>query len=140
MRLQAKVVLIGNSGVGKTSIALRYLEGRFSLNPPATVGASYAERHFSYNDGTKLKLHIWDTCGSEKFKSVAPLYYKQAHAALVCYSIIDENSFRCLDEWLKQLDEHGNVNKMIKIIIGNKNDVEKDERMVEIRQGRAFAE
>ena len=64
---------------------------------------------------------------------MAPLYYKGAHAALVVYSIIDENSYRCLDEWLKQLEEHGNIPKMIKIIIGNKNDVDKEERKVEMR-------
>ncbi len=87
-----------------------------------------------------MKLHIWDTGGSEKFKSVAPLYYKGAHAALVCYSIIDDNSFKGLDEWLKQLEEHGNMKNMIKIIIGNKCDVDKNERRIEIRQGSMFAE
>ena len=131
--MQAKVVLIGNSGVGKTSIALRYKEGRFNNNPRDTVGASYFQKQFAFKDGSKLRLHIWDTGGQDKFKSVAPLYYKQAHAALVCYSIIDENSFRCLDEWLKQLEEHGNIQKMIKIIIGNKSDVDKEERRVEMR-------
>jgi small GTP-binding protein len=78
-----------------------------------------------------LKLHIWDTGGSEKFKSVAPLYYKGAHAALVCYSVIDDNSFRSLDDWLKQLDEHGSLENMVKIIIGNKCDVDKEERTIE---------
>ena len=136
IKLNAKVVLIGNSGVGKTSIALRYKEGRFNDNPRATVGASYFQKQFAFRDGSKLRLHIWDTGGQDKFKSVAPLYYKGAHAALVVYSIIDENSYRCLDEWLKQLEEHGNIPKMIKIIIGNKNDVDKEERKVEARQGR----
>jgi small GTP-binding protein len=100
-KLEAKIVLIGNSGVGKTSIALRYKEGKFSDNPKATVGASYFQKTIAFKDHTQLKLHIWDTGGSEKFRSVAPLYYKGAHAALVCYSIIDDNSFRSMDDWLK---------------------------------------
>ena len=92
-----------------------------------------------FKDGSVLKLHIWDTGGNEKFKSIAPLYYRGAHAALVVYSVSDDSSFRQLDEWLKQLDEHGTIPKMIKFIIGNKSDVEKAERRVEMRMGREFA-
>lgn len=93
-----------------------------------------------FKDQTKLRLHIWDTGGQDKFKSVAPLYYKGAHAALVVYSIIDENSFRSLDEWIKALDEYGTFDNMIRFVIGNKNDVDKEERRVEMRQGKAYAE
>ena len=100
-KLEAKIVLIGNSGVGKTSIALRYKEGKFNDNPKATVGASYFQKNIGFKDGSMLRLHIWDTGGAEKFKTVAPLYYRGAHAALVVYSIVDENSFRSLDNWLK---------------------------------------
>lgn len=99
-KLEAKVVLIGNSGVGKTSIALRFKDGTFSDNPSATVGASYFQKVMTLKDGTQLRLHIWDTGGAEKFKSVAPLYYRGAHAAIVCYSVMDELSFRGTEEWL----------------------------------------
>ena len=126
MRLQAKVVLIGNSGVGKTSIALRYLEGRFSLNPPATVGASYAERHFSYNDGTKLKLHIWDTGGSEKFRSMISLYYKDVTAAIICYDLSDEKSFNAVHYWINELINKSNndSDSFILALAGNKSDLD----------------
>ncbi len=63
-----------------------------------------------------------------------------AHAALVCYSVVDDNSFKAIDDWLKKLEEHGDLGKMIKIVIGNKSDVEKHERRVDIRTGKAFAE
>ena len=100
-KLEAKIVLIGNSGVGKTSIAVKYRENKFIENPKATVGASYIPKNIAFKDGSMLRLHIWDTGGAEKFKAIAPLYYRGAHAALVVYSITDENSFRSLDEWLK---------------------------------------
>lgn len=63
-----------------------------------------------------------------------------AHAALVCYSVMDDNSFRSLDDWLKKLEEHGDITKMIKIVIGNKSDVEKHERRVDIKTGRTYAD
>ena len=99
--LQAKVVLIGNSGVGKTSIAQSYKDGRVSSNISATIGASYFEKSVFFKDQSSLKLNIWDTGGQEKHRAVNSLYYKGAHAALVCYSVCDQNSFRCLEEWLK---------------------------------------
>ena len=99
-KLEAKIVLIGNSGVGKTCIATRYKEGKFTEDHKITVGAAYFQKNFGFPDGSQMKLHIWDTGGSEKFKSVAPLYYKDAHAALVVYAIDDESSFTAVDNWL----------------------------------------
>jgi GTPase SAR1 family protein len=66
-KLDAKIVLIGSSGVGKTSIALRYKEGKFNDNPKATVGASYFQKVVPFKDGSLLRFHIWDTGGQEKF-------------------------------------------------------------------------
>lgn len=75
-QLAAKIVLIGNSGVGKTSIAQRYLEGKFDPKNTNTVGASYFQKNIAFKDGSQLCLHIWDTAGGEKFQSLAPLYYR----------------------------------------------------------------
>ena len=93
-KLEAKIVLLGSSNVGKTCIATRYKEGKFTSEHKATVGAAYFQKNFGFADGAQLKLHIWDTGGSEKFKSVAPLYYKDAHAALIVYAIDNEESFQ----------------------------------------------
>ena len=92
-KLEAKIVLLGSSNVGKTCIATRYKEGKFTSEHKATVGAAYFQKNFGFPDGSQLKLHIWDTGGSEKFKSVAPLYYKDAHAALIVYAIDNDESF-----------------------------------------------
>ena len=129
-KLEAKIVLIGNSGVGKTCIATRYKEGKFTSDHKITVGAAYFQKNYGFPDGTQIKLHIWDTGGSEKFKSVAPLYYKDAHAALIVYAIDDESSFTAVDNWITQLDDHGNLTKIVKFVVGNKSDVEKDRRKV----------
>ena len=69
-KLEAKIVILGSSGVGKSCIATRYKEGRFSNDHKATIGAAYFQKNFGFPDGTHLKLHIWDTGGQEKFKSV----------------------------------------------------------------------
>ncbi len=100
-KLEAKIVLLGSSNVGKTCIATRYKEGKFTSEHKATVGAAYFQKNFGFPDGSQLKLHIWDTGGSEKFKSVAPLYYKDAHAALIVYAIDNEESFQQVDYWLQ---------------------------------------
>ena len=139
-KLEAKIVLIGNSGVWKSCIATRYKEGKFTNDHKITVGAAYFQKNFGFPDGTQLKLHIWDTGGSEKFKSVAPLYYKDAHAALIVYAIDDESSFNAVDNWIQQLEDHGNIPKIVKFVVGNKSDVDKDHRKVLQKEGRKYAE
>ena len=78
-----------------------------------------------------MGLHIWDTGGAEKFRSIAPLYYRGAHAAILVYSITDETSFRGIDDWVKHLDEYASNANMIRVIVGNKKDVENNYRKVE---------
>ena len=87
-----------------------------------------------------MKLHIWDTAGQDRFKSIAPLYYKYAHAALVVYAIDDEQSFTAVGGWIEQLDEHANVPKMVKFLIGNKSDMDKDRRKVMIKDGKKYSD
>jgi small GTP-binding protein len=83
-----------------------------------------------FENGGNMRLHIWDTGGSEKYKTMTSLYYRGAHAALVVYSVSDDNSFQALDDWLTQLEENGTSEKTIKIIVGNKSDVSKHERRI----------
>ena len=139
-KLEAKIILVGSSGVGKTCIATTYKEGKFTSGHIPTVGAAYFQKKFAFPDGSTLKLHIWDTAGQDRFKSIAPLYYKDAHAALVVYAIDDEPSFTAVSAWIDQLDEHANVPKMVKFLIGNKSDVDKDRRKVMIKDGKKYSE
>ena len=132
--------MVGSSGVGKTCIATTYKEGKFITGHVPTVGAAYFQKKFAFPDGSTLKLHIWDTAGQDRFKSIAPLYYKDAHAALLVYAIDDDSTFNAVGGWIEQLDENSNVPKMVKLLIGNKSDVEKDRRKVMIKDGKKFAE
>jgi GTPase SAR1 family protein len=71
-----------------------------------------------------LKLHIWDTAGDDKFRSILPLYFKNSHAAILVYAIDDKSSFLALDKWIESLDDHSFMPKMVKHLVGNKSDLD----------------
>ena len=101
--LEAKIVIIGASSVGKTSIANRYQYGKFDSSYNATVGAAFYEKKYQFADGQIIKLHIWDTGGSERFDALGSLYYRDAHAAMIVYSVDSAESVTQVDSWLSKL-------------------------------------
>ncbi|WVR04647.1 hypothetical protein IAU60_001658 [Kwoniella sp. DSM 27419] len=101
--LEAKVVLLGSQGVGKTSLILRYTTRVFSPTPaPATIGSSLHARKLVH-DGVRVKLQIWDTAGQERFRSMAPIYYRGAHVCVLVYDIASQQSFDDVRSWLEEL-------------------------------------
>lgn len=101
--LEAKVVLLGSQGVGKTSLILRYTTRTFSVTPPpATIGSSLHTRKLVHS-GVRVKLQIWDTAGQERFRSMAPIYYRGAHVCVLVYDISDKQSFEDVRSWLEEL-------------------------------------
>lgn len=126
--LEAKVVLLGDSGVGKSSLALRFCQGRFSPFHEVTIGAAFLQQIVRLQDGSQLKLHIWDTGGQERFRAMAPLYYRDAAGAVVVYDCTDANSFESVKYWANELRTKGPPNVCI-TVAANKCDV--DERAVE---------
>ncbi len=100
--LDAKVVVIGNSGVGKTCIVLRYVQNRFVPHTASTIGASFVMKKLHVDD-VKITLQIWDTAGQERFKSMAPMYYRGAVAAILAFDITSEASFNALELWYEEL-------------------------------------
>merc|ERR1711998_420238 len=100
-----KVVLLGDSAVGKSSIVLRFVRGEFTPNSLPTVGAAFLIQTINKDDKT-IKLEIWDTAGQEKFHGLAPLYYHGAHMALLVYDITDYNSFVKAKSWVEELQQH----------------------------------
>ena len=103
-----KVVLLGESSVGKTSIITRFIDDSFSANGMATTGASYANKSIVYRDYKKaLKFEIWDTAGQEKYRSLTQIFYKDASIAILVYDVTDERSFEELEKfWYNQLKEY----------------------------------
>lgn len=134
--LELKVVLLGHSNVGKTCIVRRAVSDVFNPNTESTLGATYSSK--VVNTGTTdVRLQIWDTAGQEKYRGMAPMYFRDANAAVLTYSITDKESFDGIDEWVASLREHAGPNVLM-TIIGNKSDLA-DSRVVQQSDGEAKA-
>lgn len=134
--LQLKVLIIGNTGVGKSSLLLRFSENVFNILPTTTIGIDFKMRIIEV-DGRRVKLQIWDTAGQERFKTITQSYYKGAHAIIVVYDITDRESFQTLDGWFEQLKQHAREN-VVYILVGNKADLQG--RQITYEEGEAYAE
>ncbi|XP_060113842.1 ras-related protein Rab-17 [Heteronotia binoei] len=131
-----KVVLLGSSSVGKSSLAYRYVKKDFQDSLP-TVGCSFFNQCVPV-DTTIVKLEIWDTAGQEKYHSVCHLYYRGANAALLVYDIARKESFEKAKVWLSELDKEFLQNEIVIILVGNKVDLS-EEREVTIQEATEFA-
>ncbi|XP_074046541.1 ras-related protein Rab-17 [Macrotis lagotis] len=132
-----KVVLLGSSSVGKSSLALRFIKNEFKEILP-TLGCAFFTQIMEM-DGSALKLEIWDTAGQEKYHSVCHLYFRGANAALLVYDIADKNSFQRAQIWWKELENEFQPEEIVVILVGNKTDLE-DTREVTLEEGKEFAE
>lgn len=119
-----RVVTIGDTSVGKTSIITRLTQGRFNENEKTTIGAMFL-LHQEKVDGMTLDMQIWDTAGQEKFKSLGPIYYRGAVAAIVVFDWTSEASFTNVGAWIKEFTESSGTDPSI-ILIGNKIDLESE--------------
>ena len=126
-----KVVLVGSSGVGKTSISHRYINGKYSeQDPGSTVGASYFQKFLDIDDQS-LQLDIWDTAGQEKYRSMGKMFYKDAYIVIFVYDITDKKSFLDLKEvWYDELKSTGEKNTVY-AVVGNKSDLYLEEKVDE---------
>lgn len=120
-----KVVLLGDSGVGKTSIVTRFIANSFNPGSEATLGASFMGKALQFNDKI-LKFNIWDTAGQEKYHSVAKMYYRDANVAIMAYDITKRDSFNGIKRWYEELKEFG-PRDIIIAIAGNKEDLVENE-------------
>lgn len=135
-----KVVLIGNSGVGKTCLVRRFTQGVFPKGQGATIGVDFMIKtlEIENNAGQKetVKLQIWDTAGQERFRSITQSYYRSAHALILVYDISCQPTFDALTDWIREIQEYANP-KVLKILVGNKTD--RDDREIPMRVGEEFA-
>ncbi|KAH3907571.1 hypothetical protein HBI56_160010 [Parastagonospora nodorum] len=122
--LEAKIVVLGSQGVGKTSLVHRYVKNAFTPpNTQSTVGASFlTKRVVDIDTSTVVRLQIWDTAGQERFRSISKLYYRGANAAVLCYDITDPTSFDEMGRWLKELKTNLG-DDIILHVVGTKSDV-----------------
>ena len=134
-----KVVLLGEAGVGKTSIISRYVSNTFSEVLMTTTGASFATKKVDIDDEHKIKFQIWDTAGQERFRSLAKIFYQNAAVAVLVYDITRRDSFDKLKNfWIKELKENA-PSDIILAIAGNKSDDYENE-VVSLKEGKELAQ
>ena len=132
-----KYIIIGNSGVGKSNILLRYVHNQFNDEFKTTVGVEFGAKNIEINK-KRFRIQIWDTAGQENFRSITRAYYKNSVCACIVYDITNRTSFEEIQSWLNDCKKQ--TPKTIELVlVGNKNDLEKD-RKVTFEEGKAYAE
>ena len=132
-----KILTLGDTQVGKSSIVLRYTEDKFDDNQLSTIGIDYKTK-FMKMDDSSVKVLIWDTAGQEKFQNIAKQYYKGANGVLLIYDICSRKTFERIEFWLKELKENNRIDELFICLVGNKNDME-DKREISIEEGKKYA-
>ena len=131
-----KMVLIGDSEVGKSNLLSRFTRNKFNLESQSTIGVEFATKSITIKNKI-IKAQIWDTAGQERYRAITSAYYRGAVGALLVYDIANYNSFQNLDLWFKELKDHADPNILI-VLVGNKNDLI-HLRQVKTGNGIAFA-
>jgi len=116
-----KLLLIGDSGVGKSCLLLRFAEDSYTESYLSTIGVDFKIRTIDA-EGKTIKLQIWDTAGQERFRTITAAYYRGAHGIIVVYDVTDSESFENVKMWLKEIDRYA-VENVDKLLIGNKSDL-----------------
>ena len=135
----AKIVLLGDTGVGKSSIATRFSNNKFTDSHEVTIGGAYFQHQITLPSGISVKMHIWDTGGAERFRSMAHIYYKDAVAAVLAYDITHAKTLDAVKYWMEDLGAHTDPKKMVLALAANKSDKTPENKFV-IPLGRKYAE
>jgi len=132
-----KLLLIGDSGVGKSCLLLRFADDTYTESYISTIGVDFKIRTIEL-DGKTIKLQIWDTAGQERFRTITSSYYRGAHGIIVVYDVTDQESFNNVKQWLHEIDRYAceNVNKLL---VGNKSDLT-SKRVVSFDSAKEFAD
>ncbi len=130
--LNFKIIVIGDSGVGKSCLTIQAIQDKFEELYRATVGFEFLSFNVRINK-VVIKLQIWDTCGQEVYKSLISGIYRNSSLAIILYSVTNRNTFQHIDTWIKELSQNSTKNIKI-ILVGNKSDLEK-ERKISYEEG-----
>lgn len=131
-----KILIIGESGVGKSSLLLRFTEDNFDPEQTLTIGVDFKTKRLTI-DGNTVKLAIWDTAGQERFRTLTPSYYRDAQGAILVYDVSNASTFSKLETWLNELETYSTKSNIVKMVVGNKIDM--DHREVSREDGLNFA-
>mmetsp|Transcript_14655 Transcript_14655/g.20919 ORF Transcript_14655/g.20919 Transcript_14655/m.20919 type:complete len:206 (+) Transcript_14655:145-762(+) len=134
--VQIKLLMIGDSGVGKTCLLLRYANDSFSPTFITTIGIDFKIKNIDIDD-KRVKLQIWDTAGQERFRTITTSYFRGAQGIVLVYDVTDRRSFESIRNWISQIQQHADVH-VNKILVGNKCDM-LDEKVVSSEEGQKLA-
>ncbi|KAF3962022.1 hypothetical protein ACB098_10G037700 [Castanea mollissima] len=132
-----KLLLIGDSGVGKSCLLLRFADDSYLDSYISTIGVDFKIRTVE-QDGKTIKLQIWDTAGQERFRTITSSYYRGAHGIIVVYDVTDQESFNNVKQWLNEIDRYASEN-VNKLLVGNKSDLTAN-KVVSYETAKAFAD
>jgi len=121
-----KIITLGDSGVGKTSIINQYITGKYNENTASTLGINFSFKKLFINKTQKITLKLIDTCGQEKYRSLSKSYFKHADGVLYVFGLNDKDSFNNIKEWMTYFNEECTIKDAPKLLVGNKSDLEKD--------------
>eukprot|EP00199_Chlamydomonas_sp_CCMP681_P006848 CAMPEP_0119104626 /NCGR_PEP_ID=MMETSP1180-20130426/2794_1 /TAXON_ID=3052 ORGANISM="Chlamydomonas cf sp, Strain CCMP681" /NCGR_SAMPLE_ID=MMETSP1180 /ASSEMBLY_ACC=CAM_ASM_000741 /LENGTH=287 /DNA_ID=CAMNT_0007089445 /DNA_START=216 /DNA_END=1083 /DNA_ORIENTATION=- len=133
-----KLLLIGDSGVGKSCLLLRFADDSFTSSFITTIGIDFKTRKVPIKDKV-IKLQIWDTAGQERFRTITSAYYRGAMGILLVYDVTDEGSFNNIRNWMRNIEQHAS-DTVNKILVGNKCDMADEKRAVQYSKGKALAD
>ena len=134
-----KVLLLGDSSVGKTCFLLRYCDNSFQEVHLSTIGLDYRLKTMTLKNGKKVKLQIWDTAGQDRFRAITKNYYKGANGIILIYDVTDVQTFQNVKNWINQIKEEANPDVLV-YLVGNKIDVQEEEKVVKTEEGQKMAE
>eukprot|EP00457_Paulinella_chromatophora_P009617 gb/GEZN01009688.1/.p1 GENE.gb/GEZN01009688.1/~~gb/GEZN01009688.1/.p1 ORF type:complete len:214 (-),score=37.64 gb/GEZN01009688.1/:584-1225(-) len=137
--LETKIVILGHTGVGKTSLVNQYVRGTFTGTTQATIGAAFMKKDIVM-DGHRIIFQIWDTAGQERFRSMAPMYYRGAHAAILVFDVTAPETLEKVSGWVEELQGHANEDICL-VLAANKSDLRsEDGKCVPIGQAASYSE
>ena len=134
-----KVLLLGDSSVGKTCFLLRYCDKTFQEAHLSTIGLDYRLKSMLLQNGKNIKLQIWDTAGQDRFRAITKNYYKGAHGIILIYDVTNLQTFENVKIWVNQIREEANPHVLI-YLAGNKIDVDEKNKVVKTEEGKKIAE
>ena len=138
-----RIVLVGDTSVGKSSLLVRFADDRFDGNYVITIGVEYREKVVQLAAppsvaGKSILLSVWDTAGQERFRTITPAYYRRALGVIIVFDLTNRKSFDSVEEWLGSLRDHGDPD-VVKVLVGNKLDLE-GKRKIKKEEGQRLAE
>lgn len=133
-----KIIIVGDSGVGKSCLLKRAAQRKYTENYQATIGFEFLLMYYEV-EGTKMKLQVWDTCGQEMYRSLIQGFYRNTALTVLIYAINEQKSFDDLDSWIKDI-KNSTENEQPIFLVGNKCDVDPEIRQVKETDGKEFAQ